>query len=121
MKTMPQEMISQAAQRLQALGDESRIRIMLALREAGEMSVSQLSEFLGMAQPTTSKHLSVLRQAGIVTVRREGALGFYAVHDASVFEICDLVCSGVRRRQEELNHALGITPSRTSRRSRTGS
>lgn len=43
----------------------------------GEASVSELVEALGLTQPTVSKHLKVLRDAGLVSVREEGQHRFY--------------------------------------------
>ena len=66
------EMISLAVNRLRALADDSRISIMLSLQDAGEMGVNELAEKLGLNQPSTSKHLAVLKQAGIVGSRKAG-------------------------------------------------
>src|SRR5690606_1541578 len=102
------EMIGLAVERLRALADETRVRIMLALREAGELGVNDLAEKLALGQPSTSKHLAVLKQVGIVRVRREGTQGFYSIKDDTVFGVCDLVCAGVRRHHEELGRSAGI-------------
>jgi len=63
-----------------ALSDESRQRVLLELEEAGELRVGQLVERLGVAQPTMSHHLSVLRNAGLVNGRREGQSIYYSVN-----------------------------------------
>jgi len=63
---------------LKALGDENRIRMIMLLLE-GELCVCQLEEVLGISQPLVSRHLSILKQAGLVTARREGKLMYYAV------------------------------------------
>ncbi len=52
-----------------ALADESRIRVLFAVRE-GELCACQIVEFLALAGSTVSKHLSALYQAGLVTTRR---------------------------------------------------
>lgn len=56
---------------LKALADESRWDMVRALL-GREMSVSQLGEQLDMPQPNVSKHLRVLREAGIVVTARAG-------------------------------------------------
>ena len=61
-----------------ALADESRLRMLMALG-LGELCVCQLTELLGLAMSTVSKHLSVLHQAGLVTVRREGRWMYYSL------------------------------------------
>ena len=53
---------------LEAIAEPSRRRIVEVLR-AGEASVGDLVAAVGMSQPAVSKHLRVLREAGVVTVR----------------------------------------------------
>ena len=102
-------MIEKVVERLRALADESRVRILLRL-ERGECNVTTLAAELGLAQATASKHLGVLRRAGLVAVRREGTRTLCSVRDRSVFEMCELVCGGVRRHLEEERAALALTP-----------
>lgn len=109
MRAMNQEMIDCAVERLRALADATRIRILMRLRE-GECSVNELSACLGVAQPSVSKHLALLRQAGLVRLRPEGAHSLYSIRDDTVFGICDIVCSAVRRQHNERAEALGIQP-----------
>ena len=54
-----------------ALADESRLRALMVLRH-GELCVCQIIELLGLAPSTVSKHMSLLRQAGLVISRKEG-------------------------------------------------
>ena len=56
---------------MKALSDPSRVKIVKML-EGGEMCVCELREALGLAQPTVSKHLRVLEEAGVVASRKEG-------------------------------------------------
>lgn len=46
-------------------------------QSAGEISVSEIVSILGLSQPTVSKHLKVLREAGLVGVREEGQHRYY--------------------------------------------
>ena len=116
MNEMSPEMIESAVERLRAIADPTRIRILMRLR-AAEANVSQLSDEIGVAQPSMSKHLAQLRQAGLVKVRPEGAQALYSIRDDSVFGICDIVCSAVRQQHEERARALGFAKSSASRRS----
>lgn len=61
-----------------ALADESRIRVLFALR-GGELCACQIVEFLALAGSTVSKHLSVLYQAGLVAMRKEGRWVYYSL------------------------------------------
>jgi ArsR family transcriptional regulator, arsenate/arsenite/antimonite-responsive transcriptional repressor len=55
---------------LQALGDPSRLKIVILLRER-EQCVCHLTEALGLSQGTVSHHMSVLKKAGLIVDRRD--------------------------------------------------
>jgi DNA-binding transcriptional ArsR family regulator len=61
-----------------ALADENRIRALLALHH-GELCVCQVTELLGLAPSTMSKHLSILYQAGLVVSRKNGRWIYYSL------------------------------------------
>jgi ArsR family transcriptional regulator len=63
-----------------ALSDESRVRILLSLR-GRELCLCQMVAMLGLASSTVSKHLSILHQARLVSVRKEGRWRFYRLPD----------------------------------------
>jgi len=90
------DMIAAVADRLRAIADENRIRLMLALKD-GEQSVNGLVAAVGIAQASVSKHLAVLKGAGLVECRREGTQMFYSIVDDRVFDMCAIVCDGVIR------------------------
>ena len=58
------------------LSDPTRVRI-LALLEREELAVQELMDVLGMAQSRVSRHLAILRDAGLVQDRRDGTYVFY--------------------------------------------
>ncbi|MBI1355710.1 MAG: metalloregulator ArsR/SmtB family transcription factor [Acidobacteria bacterium] len=60
-----------------ALAHPSRLLLMDALRDR-EMCVCDLTELVGSDQSTVSKHLAVLKEAGLVSVRKERSMSFYA-------------------------------------------
>lgn len=60
-------------------------RYMAAEPAGGEISVGELVDKLGLSQPTVSKHLRVLRENGLVSVREEGQHRYYSL-DASPLE-----------------------------------
>ncbi len=59
-----------------ALSDENRVRMLLVLRDR-EVCLCQLAEFIGLALSTASKHMSILRQAGLVETRKDGRWHYY--------------------------------------------
>lgn len=69
-----------------ALGDTSRRRILDLLRD-GERSVGELVAALGLSQPGVSKHLRVLREAGLVASHAEGRRRLYALRAEPLADI----------------------------------
>lgn len=61
-----------------AFGDPTRLRI-LNLLAVGELCVGEIVELLDLPQPTVSRHLSALRQAGLVDVVREWKYVYYGL------------------------------------------
>ncbi len=59
-----------------ALADENRARVLMLLGE-GELCLCQIIEMLGLAPSTVSKHMAVLRQAGLVEIRKKGRWCYY--------------------------------------------
>jgi len=63
---------------LKVLSDPTRVRLLTLLLNE-ELSVAELQEILGMAQSRISSQLALLRQAGLVTDRRDGRKAFYSL------------------------------------------
>ena len=61
-----------------ALADENRLRMLMAL-QGGEQCVCRITELMGLAMSTVSKHLSILYQAGLVNARKEGRWMYYSL------------------------------------------
>jgi len=78
--------IEPVATLLQAIGQESRLQILLAIGE-GETCVCHLEAMLGLRQATLSQHLMALREAGIVSDRREGRYIHYRLRDPALLDI----------------------------------
>jgi len=64
---------------LKAMAHPSRLMMIDAMNEGGEMCVQELVELVGSDQSTVSKHLAILKQVGIVDDRKEGQRSFYRV------------------------------------------
>jgi DNA-binding transcriptional ArsR family regulator len=72
------------------LADGTRRELLRTLRDrAGEVSVSELVEQLGISQPTVSKHLKVLRDHALVAVREEGQHRYYRLDADPLAEVED--------------------------------
>ncbi len=61
-----------------ALADENRLRLLLALRR-GEVCACQLTELLGLAPSTVSRHLALLQRAGLLRGRKAGRWVYFAL------------------------------------------
>ena len=71
--------------RLQALADSTRLRIVALLRLM-ELSVGELAQVLGQSQPRVSRHLKILADAGVLERRKEGSWVFLTLTDAERVE-----------------------------------
>lgn len=65
-----------------ALADPTRLRSVVLLEREGELCVCELTHALGVAQPKISRHLAVLRAAGLVLDRRQGQWIYYRIDPA---------------------------------------
>ncbi|MBK9990929.1 MAG: metalloregulator ArsR/SmtB family transcription factor, partial [Verrucomicrobia bacterium] len=82
---------------LKVLSDPTRVRL-LGLLQHEELSVAELQEILGMAQSRISSQLALLRQAGLVTDRRDGRNAFYSLRaqlDANQRLLIGTACAAV--------------------------
>src|ERR1035437_4814751 len=79
-----------------ALSDENRLRMLMALRD-GELCVCQLTELMGLAMSTVSKHLSILYQAGLVAARKDARWMYYSLPRKGASAVAgEAVASGAR-------------------------
>jgi len=73
-ETISEENAATLAEVFKSMSDPNRIRIISMLRHhGGEICVFEIAEALGLAQPTISHHLKMLRHAGLVVGRKHGA------------------------------------------------
>lgn len=63
---------------LKVLSEETRLRIFMALVDR-ELCVCQIVSMLGLAASTTSKHLALMYQAGIIELRKDGRWAYYSI------------------------------------------
>ena len=86
---------TQAVGLLKLLANEDRLLILCQLSQS-ELCVSDLEEQLNIQQPTLSQQLSVLRNEGVVSTRRDGKRIFYRVADEGLLQVLsvlyDLYC-----------------------------
>lgn len=80
-----------------ALSDPTRILILYAL-QSGPRNVTELTLELGTTQPTTSRHLKVLRERGLVQPSRQGTAINYELSDRRLIQALDLLRAVMRER-----------------------
>jgi ArsR family transcriptional regulator len=95
--TLKQEIIQLEADFCAALSDPTRIFILYALNERA-LNVTELTNELGLPQPTISRHLKVLRERGLVYTERQGTVITYHLADQRVIQAMDLLRSAMRDR-----------------------
>lgn len=94
------------AERFRVMGDPLRLRLLHIIKE-GERSVGSLVETTGASQANVSKHLQILRRAGLVERRKEGLMAYYSIADPSIFHLCDLVCGRLTEQYQQDLSAIG--------------
>lgn len=71
-----------------ALSDSIRLEILDYLRD-GEKCVCEIMPHLGLVQPLVSRHLKILKDAGVVSFRKDGTKRMYAIVDKRIFNAID--------------------------------
>jgi ArsR family transcriptional regulator len=109
-QTLQQEISQLEANFCSALSDPNRLLILYTLNE-GPRNVTELSNELKVNQPTTSRHLKVLREHGLVSTTRQGTSITYDISDKRLIQALDLLRSVMRDR---LMYRAGLMEETTS-------
>ena len=104
-KSLSDAALAMIAQRFRALSEPVRLRLLNTLM-AGERNVTQLVEAAGTGQANVSKHLSILKQAGMISTRREGLSTICAIADPSIYQLCEIMCTRLKAEHAERGKAL---------------
>ena len=75
-----------------ALADPIRMEIVTYLRD-GEKCVCEIVPHLNLIQPLVSRHLKILKDAGIVRCRKEGTKRMYSIVDQKIYNVTDALSS----------------------------
>jgi ArsR family transcriptional regulator len=95
--TLAQEVSQLEADLCFALADPTRILMLYALDDQPR-NVTELSTELNITQPTTSRHLKILRDRGLVFTERQGATILYRLSDTRLIQALDLLRGVLRDR-----------------------
>src|SRR5512142_3072310 len=92
------------AEFLKAISHPTRLAVLEILRE-GEQCVCHMEAMLGLRQSRISQQLMVLREAGLVDVRRDGLNMYYRVLNPAVFGLLDALYTATRKPRLVHKHA----------------
>jgi DNA-binding transcriptional ArsR family regulator len=87
---MPTTLQDFKAELFRTLANPVRIRILEVLRAAGDLTVGEIQQRVGVEPSNVSQHLSILRGHGLVTTRREGTSIWYSVAAPELHELLDV-------------------------------
>jgi ArsR family transcriptional regulator len=103
-QTLQQEISQLEADFCSALSDPNRLLILYALNDS-PLNVTELTNELNLNQPTTSRHLKVLRERGLVHTTRQGTSITYHISDKRLIQALDLLRTVMR---EKLTHQANL-------------
>ena len=87
------------------LSEPSRLRILQVLQK-GPASVGEIAEQTGFKQANASKQLGILTAGGLLSRRQEGNRVVYSIALPLVFDLCELVCTGIAAQATAYAEAL---------------
>ena len=90
---------------LKSLAHPLRLQIIEHLKDK-EASVGEMVKAIGVEQSGLSKHLSILRTAGIVSSRQEKAAVFYSIRDGDIFHVLRPIAEILRKKLKESQSVL---------------
>lgn len=97
---------SPQADLLKAISHPARLAVLEILRD-GEQCVCHMEATLGIRQSSISQHLMILREAGLVEVRRDGLNMYYHVAIPGIFRVLDAVYAATGKTLPRLVHKHG--------------
>lgn len=85
---LPQEELNTLVEIFKAISDDTRTKILLALRD-GELCVCDISHVLGLSLSAVSHQLRILRGLKLVKYRNEGRMVFYSLSDKHIIKLIE--------------------------------
>ncbi len=89
-RALPSADVDRITELFRLIGEPTRVRLLYALVEAGEMCVCDLAAVVDAPETSVSHALRLMRMAGIVRTRRDGRMIFYSLTDAHVRLLLDV-------------------------------
>ena len=95
-RTIPGEEVQQLTELFRLLGDPTRVQILYALAEVGELCVCDLAAVVEAPETSVSHALRLLRASGVVRNRKSGRMVYYSLDDAHVRMLLDVSAEHLR-------------------------
>ncbi len=90
-KDLTIEQLEEAANMLKAIAHPMRIAILSFLEDGKKLTVTEIHELLGIEQSTTSHHLGILKDKGVLCSKREGKNTYYALKHKNLSNLINCV------------------------------
>ncbi|MCK5942849.1 MAG: winged helix-turn-helix transcriptional regulator [Planctomycetes bacterium] len=104
-RPLSEAQLEAVARRFRALAVPSRLRVLDALMN-GPLTMSELAEATGLAQSNLSRQVAELAAAGCVARERDGREVIVSIADATLGQLCDLVCGSLARQASSTHRQL---------------
>lgn len=101
------EALALIASWFRTLAEPSRLKILRALEEGGEMNITDLVKATSLTQANVSRHVQSLVDAGMVGRRKQGLAVICFIADPTITDLCDTVCSNLLKRLARQVKKLG--------------
>jgi len=95
-RKLNQEQLERAANMLKAIAHPMRIAILNYLEDRKKMTVTEIHKLLNIEQSTTSHHLGILKDKGVLASKREGRNTYYFLKYDNISQVLDCVSKNVR-------------------------
>lgn len=93
MEELHDEVLDRASNMLKAIAHPMRLAILSYLKNQKELTVSEIHELLQIEQSTTSHHLGILKDKGVLNSRRDGKNTYYSLKHEGLGSIVDCMSS----------------------------
>lgn len=101
------EALALIASWFRTLAEPSRLKILRALEEGGELNITELVKATGLTQANVSRHVQSLVDAHMVGRRKEGLTVICFISDPGITDLCDNVCNNLMKRLSQQVRRLG--------------
>jgi len=97
---MPDQNIKNIEKIIKALADKNRLRMVYLLNEKQDLCVCEITDIIGLSQPTISSHLRLLENAGLVESDKDGLWVNYNINSRSGLfsrKLIEIICKDLRK------------------------